>query len=382
MDETKHESVIYDDIGPEMIVEVYDPKLKYHGRLVIDNTNLGMGKGGIRMTPTVTTVEVSRLARSMTYKNALAGLPFGGAKAGITADPRSFGAAHKKAIMESFARALRPLIPSRYIAGPDINTTEKDMQIFAQAHGEWESATGKPATFTSKKGGKTRRGLPHELGSTGYGVALSAIVAAESKGLNIKDATVSISGYGNVGTFVHKFLQEKGAKIIAVADSSGTVYKRDGLDYHQLMAVKAKTGSVGNYPGAKKLTRDVLYELTTDILIPAAGPDAIHEGNVGKVKATIIVEGANISIKDGLENTLHKKGILVIPGIIANAGGVISSYAEYKGYDAKKMFKLIEEKIVPNMKEVLAVVGRGNLSPNQAALKIARQRVLNASVKK
>jgi glutamate dehydrogenase/leucine dehydrogenase len=373
--------IIFDDIGPEYVIRVYDPKLKFHGVAVLDNLNLGMAKGGIRMTGTVGPVEVSRLARAMSYKNALAGLPFGGGKSGIMVDPKTITLRQKRAIIESFAKMLRPFVPKYYIAGPDINTTEREMEWFAEAHGEWESVTGKPATYTSKKNGKTRRGLPHELGSTGFGVALSTKVALEFKEIALKGAEITIAGYGNVGVFAHKFLQEWGAKIIAVSDSNGTIYDRAGLDYTKLLAAKTKTGSVLNYPagtGTKKLSRDVIYELSCDVMIPAASPDVIDGGNVDRVKAKIIVEGANIPMKEEFEKHLHKKDVLIVPDIIANAGGVISSYAEYKGFDAAKMFKLVEEKIVPNVNEVMAFTAKGGHAPREAAIKIARQRILAA----
>ncbi len=373
--------IIFDDIGPEYVIRVYDPKLKFHGVAVLDNLNLGMAKGGIRMTGTVNPVEVSRLARAMSYKNALAGLPFGGGKSGIMVDPKTISLRQKRAIIESFAKMLRPFVPKYYIAGPDINTTEREMEWFADAHGEWESVTGKPAKYTSKKNGKTRRGLPHELGSTGFGVALSTKVALEFKDIALKGAEITIAGYGNVGVFAHKFLQEWGAKVVAVSDSNGTIYDRSGLDYTKLLAAKTKTGSVLNYPastGTKKLSRDVIYELSCDVMIPAASPDVIDSGNVDRVKAKIIVEGANIPMKEEFEKHLHKKDVLIVPDIIANAGGVISSYAEYKGFDAAKMFKLVEEKIVPNVNEVLAFTAKGGHAPREAAIKIARQRILAA----
>lgn len=361
----------YDDIGPEYVVEVYDPKLEFKGVLVIDNTALGMGKGGIRMTPTVSTQEVYRLARAMTYKNALAGLPFGGAKAGIIADPRKISTQRKKDIIQSFARLLKPFIPNRYIAGPDMNTTEVEMGWFSQAIKDRTAATGKP---------KSMKGLPHELGSTGFGVALATKVAAAQKGIELKGARVSIAGFGNVGQFAHKFLQEWGATVIAVSDSSGTVYLRTGLDYATLLQTKEKTGSVLKYPGAKQLSRDIIYELTTNILIPAAGPDVINETNAGKLKTQIIVEGANIPMAEELEVKLHRKNILIVPDIIANAGGVISSYAEYKGFSEKKMFSLVEEKIVPNVEAVLSA-SKGATTPRAAALRIARERITKARKK-
>lgn len=382
MEELSVPGVVYDDIGPELIVETWDPDLDFRGVLVIDNSNLGVGKGGIRMTPTVTTPEVARLARAMTYKNALAGLPFGGAKAGIIADPKTFSKAHKRAVIESFARSLAHLIPTLYIAGPDMNTTELEMEQFARAHGSFDAATGKPASFTTKTGGKKRQGLPHELGSTGFGVALSAVLAAGHKGINLDGINVSIAGYGNVGMFAHQFLQERGARIIAISDSTGTAYDRKGLDHKTMMDVKKKSGSVQQYPGAKRLTRDVVYEITTDILIPAAGPDVITSENVGRVKAQIIVQGANIPMSEAHEAQLHRKEVLIVPDIIANAGGVISSFAEYKGYDAKKMFALVEDKITTNLKEILETVGKGTVAPRSAAMKMARQRVLAGKKKK
>lgn len=383
MENTQAE-IVFDDIGPEYVIRVYDPKLKFHGVAVLDNLNLGLAKGGIRMTGTVNEVEVSRLARAMSYKNALAGLPFGGGKSGIMVDPKTISLKQKKAIVESFARILRPFVPTHYIAGPDINTTEREMEWFAEAHGEWESVTGKPATYVSRKGGKTRRGLPHELGSTGFGVALATKVALAFKEIPLKGAEVTIAGYGNVGVFAHKFLEEWGAKVVAVSDSSGTIYDRNGLKYSALSAAKTKTGSVLNYAGsasAKKLTRDVIYELSCDVMIPAAGPDVINESNVNRVKAKIIVEGANIPMREEFEKQLHRKDVLIVPDIIANAGGVISSYAEYKGFDEKKMFKLVEEKIVPNVHEVLAFTAKGGHAPREAAIKIARQRILAAKKK-
>lgn len=381
MAQQEQTEIIFDEIGPEYVIEVYDPKLNFRGVAVLDNLNLGIAKGGIRMTGSVTPVEVSRLARAMSYKNAMAGLPFGGGKSGIMVDPKGMSAAKKKAIVQSFAKMLRPFVPKYYIAGPDINTTEREMQWFAQAHGEWDSVTGKPATYTTKKGGKMKRGLPHELGSTGFGVALSAKVALEHLEINLEGAEVTIAGYGNVGVFAHKFLEEWGAKIVAVSDSSGTIYDRNGLEYKKLLAAKTKKGSVLAYPAtatSKKLSRDVIYELSTDVMIPAAGPDVIDESNIERVKAKVIVEGANIPMREHFEKQLHRKNILVIPDFVANAGGVISSYAEYMGYDAAKMFKLVEQKIVPNVKEMLASVGKGATTPREIAMKIAKKRILAA----
>lgn len=217
-----------DQFGPELILEVWDPKLKMEGFLVIDNTTLGPGKGGIRMTANVSVEEVFRLARTMTFKNALSDLPFGGAKAGIIwpASPKlkrgeKGGSKQlKKDYIQSFAKAITLLTPRKYIAGPDVNTGEEEMEWFVKATGNWRSATGKPGDYCMKVFGKKgeRCGIPHEFGSTGFGVAQATEVAAALAGLPLKKATVAIHGFGNVGTFTYQYLTDMGAKVIALAE--------------------------------------------------------------------------------------------------------------------------------------------------------------------
>ncbi len=356
---------MFDELGPEYIIEVYDPKLKYRGILVIDNLALGVGKGGIRMTPTVSTEELQRLARAMTLKNALAGLPFGGAKAGIVLDTKVVSLERKKAIIENFARRLKPFCPKYYIAGPDINTGEKEMEWFAKAVGSWKAATGKPVNVCIKLFGSKweRCGIPHEFGSTGFGVAWAAKTAMEFLGKDIKGQTCAIAGFGNVGYFTFKFLKEMGAKIVAVSDVDGAIYDPKGLNLQQ----------VKNLP--KNMNREAIYELAVDILIPAAISDVINEKNWDKVQAKIIVEGANIPIAEEYEEKLYKKGVLIVPDIVANAGGVISSFAEYKGYHPKKMFDTVKEKIVKAVRSVLQESKNKKLSPRKVAVEIAKRRI-------
>ncbi len=373
-----------DEFGPELVLEVYDPKSGMKGIVVIDNTALGQGKGGIRMTPTVDVEEVFRLARTMTWKNALAELPFGGAKSGIIADVKNISREKKKELIESFSRALRIVCPKKYIAAPDVNTGEEEMKWFVEANGDWRSATGKPSDYcmivTGKKGQKC--GIPHEFGSTGFGVAHSASVAAEHIGLKMKGATVAIEGFGNVGTFASQYLLEMGAKIVAVSDSKGTIYEKDGLDLEKLKEIKFRTGSVVNYGKGKVLSGKELFELDVDILIPAALPDTINKSNVDKIKTKIVVEAANIPTTPDMEAQLHKRGILVVPDFVANAGGVISSYAEYRGENPTKMFELVEKKVRRNTKLVLDRAKKEKLIPRDAAMKIAVERVKKAMEKR
>lgn len=369
-----------DEWGPEKILQVYDPETKMQGVLVIDNTTLGPGKGGIRMTPTLDVEEIFRLARTMTWKCALAELPFGGAKSGIKADPKRISEEQKLEMIRAFASALRPFSPSQYIAAPDINTGEEEMAAYALANGSLRSCTGKPAEMCVRPGEEC--GIPHEYGSTGYGVFQVARIAAEYVGINLKMAAVAIDGFGNVGSFLARYLYEFGAKIVAVSDSRGCIYSPSGLDYESLRRVKEETRSVTNYKPGQVLSREELFELPVDILVPASIPDVINEKNIDKIRAKVIVEAANIPVKPGVEKQLHEKGILVVPDIIANAGGVISSYAEYVGENPKRMFEMVEEKIAKNAGVVLRESREEGVTPREAATKIAQRRVKEAMEKR
>jgi len=364
---------MFDQFGPEIVIETYEPKIGIRGILVIDSTALGPGKGGIRMTPTVTVEEVFRLARAMTFKNAIADLPFGGAKSGIVFNPKTSTLKEKKIAIQTFSQAIKPFCPSKYIAGPDVNTCQREMKWFVEANGSLKSATGKP---------KNLGGLPHEYGSTGFGVSQATKIAAKHLGFDISKMTVAIEGFGNVGTFAFKFLEEMGAKIVAVADSKGTIYNLKGLNYKKLLLIKKKTGSVINYSDGRKLNSEKIFTLAVDILIPAALPDVINEKNVNQIKAKIIVEGANIPMSEEIEEELFKRNILVVPDIVANAGGVISSYCEYKGYDREKMFEIVKKKITSATKKILVQARRQKISPRKAAMEIAMVKVQRAMKRK
>jgi len=308
---------------------------------VIHNTARGPGKGGMRMVPDVTTEEVMGLARAMTWKNAMADLPFGGAKSGIKADPKKLTPAQKEAVMRAFARKIKDVIPSQYIAGPDMNTTEKEMAQFADEIGTPMACTGKPLSVG---------GLPHELGSTGFGVAISTRVAVEHMGKKLDGMTVAIEGFGNVGTFAMKFLTDWGAKVVAVSDSKGTIYDKSGLKYADLMRIKAEKGTVTAAKG-EKLEAAKLFELPVDILIPGARPDVINKGNVNAIKAKIVSEAANLPAKYEIETM---------------------------GWDSETMFKVVENKIKGNTKIMLERAKEHDT--RKAAMEIAKERVMDAMV--
>ncbi len=365
--------VEHDKIGPEKILQVYDPKTGMKGFTVIDNTVRGPGKGGIRMTPTVTVDEVARLARAMTLKCALVELHFGGAKSGIIADSKKLTTEQKNNIVKSFAEATKVISPTQYIAAPDMNMGEHEMAVYAKTNGNMNSATGKPSNLCVEPGEKC--GLPHEYGSTGFGVAKATEVAMEHLKMNPGETTVAIEGFGNVGTFAMKHLTNEGVKVVAVSDSKGVIYNKDGLDYKKLMKVKEEKKTVTKYKPGKVLPNSKLFSLGVDILIPGALPDVINEKNYKGIKAKVIIEAANIPMSYEVEEKLHKKGILVVPDIIANAGGVISSYAEYIGYNPKQMFRLIERRIIENTKLVLETAKKKRISTRKAATEIAISRI-------
>jgi len=346
------------------------------GVLVVDNTILGPGKGGIRMLPTITTEEIYRLARTMTWKCALAELPFGGAKSGIVADPKQISKEKKMETIRAFSRALKPVCPKLYVAAPDMNTGEEEMAVFAEENGSMKACTGKPAHMCVKPGVKC--GIPHEYGSTGFGVAQATFTAANYLNFDFEGATAAIEGFGNVGSFVTKYLTQIGVRVVAVSDSRGCIYNPEGLEYEKLYKVKRETRSVINYRPGKVLDNKEIFELPVDILIPAALPDVIRKDNVDSVKAKMVVEAANIPVSPEIEEVLRERGVLVVPDIIANAGGVISSYAEYKGYNPKQMLKLVQRKIRRNTRTVLEYAEEKNTGLRNAALDIAKERIRRA----
>jgi glutamate dehydrogenase (NAD(P)+) len=362
-----------DAFEPEYIVGVNNTAIGLKGFLVIDNTLLGPGKGGIRMTHNVTAEEVGRLARAMTWKNALAGIPFGGAKAGIVW--KGGDDSQKKLLMQEFAKAIKPFIPKKYIAGPDVNTGQKEMEWFVEATENCSSATGKPADLCTQIYGKKHRGLPHEFGSTGFGVAYSTRATAEVLGMDMKGLTVSIHGFGNVGTFTFKFLTEMGAKVIAIADKDGAVLAENGFDNKLIEKLVAEKKPITEYTGknAKQISNEDFWKVPVDVLIPASVTDVINESNKNLVKAKMIVEAGNIPMREHIEKEFSDKGIVIVPDFVANAGGVISSYAEYKGYTPEKMFKLIEAKITKTTKTVIEKSLESKLDTRTVALELAKK---------
>jgi len=371
-----------DSFGPQYIVKVHDPSIGMRGFLVVDNILLGPGKGGIRMTADVSEEEVRRLARAMTWKNALAGIPFGGAKAGMVWEGGT--PEKKKQFVQSFARLLKPFTPRLYIAGPDVGSGEREMQWFVEATGNFRSATGKPANLCMKVFGKPgeKCGLPHEFGSTGFGVAQATRVAAEVLGIPLKNATVAIHGFGNVGSFTYTILSEMGARVIALADSRVALISPNGFDHAQLKKIIDTRGNLGQYKGARRVSTEKFWAKPVDILIPASVTDVVNDSNYRTIQAKIIVEAGNIPMREHIEEKLWRNGILTVPDFVANAGGVISSYAEYRGYNPKRMFDLVERKITKSTRLVLEQSIKTKKNPREVAMLIAKKIIEKATIKK
>ncbi len=354
--------IIGDDIGPARVIQYYSPRERFRAVLVVDNTALGPAVGGVRVSPRVTADEVLRLARTMTLKNSLAGLPHGGAKAGIIADPAEMD---KERTFRVFARMIRDCVD--YIPGPDMGCNETAM---AWIHDETGRAVGLPEEIG---------GLPlDKLGATGFGLAESAEVAAPLVGIDLKGARVAIQGFGSVGKAAARFLADKGAILVAVSDSRGGVHDPDGIDLQALARAKEGSGSVVTYGKGRRMPTEELFGVACDILLPAATPDVIHKGNVSNIVARLILQGANIPVTAEAEEILHWRGVLIVPDFIANAGGVIMAAMEYAGKSEQEAFTTIGEKIRKNTRLVLEKSTAEKSLPRAAAVALALERVRRA----
>jgi len=351
-----------DEYGPEKIIYIYEPRCGLKGIIVIDNIAAGPGIGGIRMAPDVSTGEVFRLARAMTWKNALAGIPHGGAKSAILADPST---PNKETLIRQFARAMESM--DGYIPGPVMRTDETSM---AWVRDEIGRSVGLS---------KVLGGIPlDQIGATGYGLAVCAEVAQDFADFELEGARVVIQGFGNVGSHAARYLEERGAVLVAASDLDGTVYDPEGIDVAKLCAIKQETGRVTTYEGGEKLPIEAWIDVDCEVFVPAARPDVIDETNALRLKSKLVLQGANIPVTARAERILHDNGILSVPDFVANAGGVICAAVEYRGGTQKQAFETIEEKVRENTREVLELARSHSQMPAEAALSLAKQRVAEA----
>ncbi|MDT7563136.1 MAG: glutamate dehydrogenase [Pseudonocardiales bacterium] len=364
-----------DEWGPEKIVCVSDPRTGMRGVLVIDNTARGMGKGGTRMSPSVTVAEIARLARVMTWKWAAVDLFHGGAKAGIRFDPAS---PDKERVLRAYVRRLADQIPSSYVAGLDMGMTENDAAIIQDELGDRGAAVGVPEQLG---------GVPYdELGVTGYGVAESVDAALRRAGRSVKGARVAFQGFGAVGVAAARRLDEMGATVVALSTSRGGVHDPGGLDVAHWLALRAERGDdcvLGVAPGERLAAGEELV-LDCDVLIPAAIQDVIDAAVAARIRASLVVEGANLPTSPEARTVLARRGVTVVPDFIANAGGVVAAAfamdARYSAFrpDPAAIFEAVSTRLRQNTDTVLAHAESTGVTTHEAALDIATERVRTA----
>lgn len=353
-----------DELGPNKVIHVHEPSIGLKGILVIDNVAAGPSIGGVRMATDVSVEECARLARAMTMKNAAAGLAHGGGKAVLFGDPK-MPKADKECLIRGFANALRDV--QEYIFAPDMGTDEECMAWI-------KDEIGRVVALPRELGG-----IPlDQIGATGWGLSHVTDVALKYCDFELKDARVAVQGFGAVGSHVARFLVQRGAVLVAAADSNNTIHNPAGLDVTQLQTLKAEGRGLCDYSDAAKLGRDAIIDVECDIWIPAARPDVIHADNVGRLNTRLVIEGANIPITHEAERMLSQRGILYVPDFIANAGGVICAAMEYQQSSQAAAFASIEEKLKQNTREVLERAKREKIEPRQASMELATERVRTA----
>src|SRR6478735_1487325 len=299
----------------------------FTGYRVQYNITLGPAKGGIRYHPGVTLDEVTALAAWMTWKCAVAHIPFGGGKGGVVCDPTKMSRREVEALTRRYiAEIIDAIGPEKDVPAPDVNTND---QIMAWVMDTYSMHVGHTATAVVT-------GKPLEIGgsagrreATGRGVMIATREAAKHIGLDIKGATVAVQGFGNVGSVSADLLQKLGAKIVAVTDWKGGVYNAKGLDVTKMLDYAKQHKSIEGFPGGESIDNTRLYQLDVDVLIPAALENQITLENAPKIKAKIIAEGANGPTTPDAHKYLHDHGVFVIPDILANSAGVTASYFEW-----------------------------------------------------
>ncbi len=299
----------------------------FTGYRVHHNTTRGPSKGGIRYHPDVDLDEVKALAMWMTWKCAIAGIPYGGAKGGVAVDPKDLSEGELARMTRRYASEILPLIgPERDIPAPDVGTDERvmawimdtySMNVGYSAPGV---VTGKPLSI----GGSLGRGA-----ATARGVTYVTSATLKNRGMTVEDTRVAIQGYGKVGAPAVELLHDLGCTVVAVSDVRGGVYNPHGLSPKGLAAHRAQAGSVADYGGGEAITNDELLTIDCDVLIPAALEGQLTETNADRVRASVIVEAANGPTTPHADEAFHDRGILVVPDILANCGGVTVSYFEW-----------------------------------------------------
>jgi glutamate dehydrogenase (NAD(P)+) len=354
----------------------------FEGYRVQHNTSRGPGKGGVRFHQDVTLSEVMALSAWMSVKNAAVNLPFGGAKGGIRVDPKTLSRGELERLTRRYTSEIGIIIgPTKDIPAPDVNTNEQIMAWMMDTYSMNEGATvsgvvtGKPIALGGSLGRRE---------ATGRGVFTVGQEAAQHIGLDITKARIAVQGFGNVGGIAAKLFAQVGATVIAVQDHGGTVYKASGLDIPALLKHVSEHGSVKGFAPGQTLPDAQFWGVDCDILIPAALEQQITAANANQIKARMVIEGANGPTTPEADDILHERGILVVPDVIANAGGVTVSYFEWV-QDFSSFFWSEDEinaRLVRIMREAFAaiwqVADEHRVSLRTATFIVACSRILQA----
>jgi len=354
----------------------------FEGYRVQHNTSRGPGKGGVRFHQDVTLSEVMALSAWMSIKNAAVNVPYGGAKGGIRVDPKTLSHGELERMTRRYTSEIGIIIgPTKDIPAPDVNTNEQIMAWMMDTYSMNEGATatgvvtGKPVDLGGSLGRRD---------ATGRGVYTVGVEAARHIGLDIATSRVAVQGFGNVGGVAGRLFAQAGARVVAVQDHGGTIYREAGLDVPALLAHVAAVGTVAGFAAAEVLTKDQFWDVDCDILIPAAMEQQITEFNAGRIKARMVIEGANGPTTPAADDILQERNILVLPDVIANAGGVTVSYFEWV-QDFSSFFWSEDEinaRLVRIMKEAFAgvweVAQDNKVTLRTATFIVACKRILHA----
>ena len=361
-------------------VEMDDGSIRvFDGYRVHYNVAMGPAKGGIRFHPNVTLDEVKTLAMWMTWKCAVVNIPFGGGKGGVAVDPQKLSIKELERLARRYTAEIIDLIgPEVDVPAPDVNTNPQIMAWIVDTYSMHmrktvtSVVTGKPVYL----GGSL--GRPE---ATGRGIMFIAREAGDAYGVPLKNATVAIQGFGNVGSTAAKLIAAHGAKIVALSDVSGGIYNENGIDVNAALRKVKETGTIANLPRTKPITNKQLLELKVDFLIPAALENQITKDNAPNIKAKIIVEGANGPTTTDADKILNEKGVIVVPDILSNAGGVTVSYFEWvqdrEGYFWKESIvnDRLEEVMVNAFNDVYQMSQKYDVPMRLAAYMVAVKRV-------
>lgn len=365
-------------------VRMDDQSVKvFTGYRVQYNATLGPYKGGIRYHQNVDLPEVVGLAALMTFKNSVLGLPLGGAKGGVCVDPSKLSRAEKQALTRRFTSEIAPFIgPTKDIPAPDVGTDPQTMAWMMDTFSQEQGGYAQPGVVTGK---------PIEIGgslgrnhATGLGVIFVCERAMEMNNMSMKGSRVVVQGFGNVGSFAAKFAYERGAKILAVSDVSGGIFNGDGLNIPDLLKYVKENKVVKGFPGSQEISNADLLELDCEALLPCALEGQIDVHNAEKIKAKLIVEGANGPVTNAATKILHQRGVFIAPDVVANGGGVIVSYFEWVQdimsffWDENEVDSKLKGVILKAFDTVYQFKKEGNIDMRSAAMAVSIKRLEKA----